>query len=197
MIGSWVPSVVNPKDINAIRSVVIGTVRSRYSYDELLLKIVDVSVRGSRAVVNIVYSGKVPRAEVAATAIQGLLNAMRNRFRLRKFSFILVNVSKTGSSRGIKFLATTRIPRVVYLAIPRIIEVLKKYNVVVRRWSVKLCGDTVRVSMNCSSGIPEISVSEIKAELRSILDRMLLEKRVCLDIDIHARVNRYELEVCR
>ena len=190
---------MSSKDASIVRGTVIGGVRSRFSKDEVRLKIVDASVRGSRAAVNIVYVGKATKAEVAAAAAQTIAISIPRSYRLRKLSYVRITVSKTGSSRGTRFLMNLRVPRIVYsYLLPRSIEALKSLGASIRLWRIVDSGEgVVRLKIYASYGLPEIDVRALDEKIRSVVEGMRqVSKRVCVDIDLKTRVSRILRSLC-
>ncbi len=191
--------MANEKDVAAIRIVVIRGIRERFSYDEVSLKIVDPTIRGAKASVAIVYSGKAPRAEVAAVAAASLISHMRDWFRLRKFSYIVLNVSKVSSRRGLKFVVTTRAPRRVYTLLPKLVKVLRDLGLVVRRWSlrkVKPGPEGLKLSIIASAGIPELDLGNIFRRVREVLAEHMKDMPLCVDLEIRKKLGSVSKTLC-
>jgi len=190
---------VSSKDASIVRGTVIGGVRSRFSRDEVRLKIVDASVRGSRAAVNIVYMGRATKAEVAAAAAQTIATSIPRSYRLRKLSYVRITVSKTGSSRGTRFLMNLRVPRIVYsYLLPRTIDSLRRLGASIRLWRVVDSGEgVVRVKVYASYGLPEIDVRVLDEKIKGVIEGMRqVSKRVCIDVDLRTRTSRILRSLC-
>ena len=190
---------MSSKDASIVRGTVIGGVRSRFSRDEVRLKIVDASVRGSRAAVNIVYMGRATKAEVAAAAAQTIATSIPRSYRLRKLSYVRITVSKTGSSRGTRFLMNLRVPRIVYsYLLPRTIDSLRRLGASIRLWRVVDSGEgVVRVKVYASYGLPEIDVRVLDEKIKGVIEGMRqVSKRVCIDVDLRTRTSRILRSLC-
>lgn len=173
---------MSEKDISAILGVVINALRNRFTYEEVALKIVNVSVRGAKSAINIVYSGKAPKAIVAAETAIALLKALKNRPRLRKFTYFLIRISKHGSVRASKFKVNLRIPLKVFLILISIVNTLINRNFIVRRWNVKQSKNSYRIAIVTSYPLPELDLNQIKESIRDILSKIQ-------DITIHVELD--------
>ncbi len=178
------------KDSSVLRGIVIGSLRRRFTYEELLLKIVSVDVRGSRAAVNIVYNGRAPKAEVAAHAAYAIVNAMRTSYRLRKLTYITITVSKVSSRRGARFLVSLRVPRLFYIAIAQAVSVLRERDVNMRNWSVKHTASQYpyKITLIATSSKPNIDVHRLLEELNELVfSRLSIRESYCLSLSIKTK----------
>ncbi len=181
---------MNPKDSSVLRGIVIGSLRQRFTYKELLLKIVSVDVRGSRATVNIVYNGRALKAEVAAHAAYAIVDAMSTSYRLRKLTYIVITVSKVSSRRGSRFLVSLRVPRSLYIAIARAVRVLRERGVNMRNWSVKHTASQYpyKVILSATSSDPNADVRKLLEELSGLVfSRLNTREPFCVSLSIKTK----------
>ncbi|HIP57499.1 MAG TPA: hypothetical protein EYH02_05485 [Ignisphaera aggregans] len=155
------------KDSSILRGIVIGSLRQSYTYEELLLKIVNADVRRSRAVISVVYTGRVPKAEVAAHIASAVINEIYRGYRFRKLTYIIISVSKTSSRRGTRFVVSLRVPKAIYQALVRAIKILYQNGINVRKWSVKHTASQhpYKITMFATCGSPEVNVQHVFHEM--------------------------------
>ena len=190
---------MSSKDANTIRSIVIGSIRAKYTHRDLLLKIVDVITRGSKAYVNVVYHGSIQKAELAAYIAQVLISSMKERVRLRKFTYIVILVSKTGSRRGSRFVVSLRVPKILYTVLYRLIESLRSMNINIRKWSIKHISTPInkyKISIQASIGVPEIDISSMLNNMRKHIGQLTIDGQLCVSLIIKAKLKTYEGTVC-
>ncbi len=181
---------MSSKDSSVLRGIVIGSLRQRFTYEELLLKIVSVDVRGSRAAVNIVYNGRALKAEVAAHTAYAIVDAMRTSYRLRKLTYIMITVSKVSSRRGTRFLVSLRVPRSFYIAIARAVRILRERGVNIRNWSVKHTTSQYpyKITLNATSSDPNIDVRRLLEELNELVfSRLNTRESFCVSLSIKTK----------
>jgi len=180
------------KDSSILRGIVIGSLRQSYTHNELLLKIVNADVRRSRAVISVVYTGRVPKAEIAAHIASAIINEMYRSYRLRKLTYIIISVSKTSSHRGTRFVVSLRVPKAMYQALVRAIKALYQSGINVRKWSVKHTASQYpyKIVMFATCGNPEVDLQRVFHEMiRTQFLRLIqsVDKPFCVTLAVKTR----------
>ena len=180
------------KDSSILRGIVIGSLRQGYTYNELLLKIVNADVRRSRAVINIVYTGRISKAEIAAHVASAIISEMRRSYRLRKLTYIIISVSKTSSRRSTRFVVSLRVSKAVYQVLVRVIKALHQNGINVRKWSVKHTASQhpYKVTMFATCGSPEVDLQRVFHEmLRSqfLGLKQVISEPFCITLTVKTR----------
>ena len=180
------------KDSSILRGIVIGSLRQGYTYNELLLKIVNADVRRSRAVINIVYTGRISKAEIAAHVASAIISEMRRSYRLRKLTYIIISVSKTSSRRSTRFVVSLRVSKAIYQVLVRVIKALHQNGINVRKWSVKHTASQhpYKVTMFATCGSPEVDLQRVFHEmLRSqfLGLKQVISEPFCITLTVKTR----------